>query len=98
MDCIYLYIFILLCCYVIKVFLYRFFVCFLHPLFKDPTGMAMFAVMARKERRTWRKLREQMEQMRVAPFEACACAGKGFFDDNPGAIVHGYLMFVFLIF
>eukprot|EP00434_Breviolum_minutum_P042981 symbB.v1.2.038281.t1/scaffold5881.1/size22790/2 len=44
----------------------------------DPTGMAMFASMARKERRTWRKLREQMEQMRVAPFEACACAGKGY--------------------
>ncbi len=58
--------------------------------------MAMFASMARKERRTWRKLREQMEQMRVAPFEACACAGKGFFDDNLGVIVHGYLMLQYL--
>lgn len=65
---------------------------FLHPSFKDPTGMAMFASMARKERHTWRKLREQMEQMRVAPFEACACAGKGVFDDNLRVIVHAYLM------
>lgn len=88
---IHVYTFILYC-YVIKVFLSRLFVRFLHPSFKDPTGMAMFASMARKERHTWRKLREQMEQMRVAPFEACACAGKGVFDDNLRVIVHAYLM------
>ncbi|CAL1158329.1 unnamed protein product [Cladocopium goreaui] len=36
------------------------------------------AELRRYEIRSWQRLRQGMEQTRQAPFEACACAGKGY--------------------
>ena len=35
------------------------------------------AELRRHEMRSWQRLRQGMERTRQAPFEACACAGKG---------------------
>eukprot|EP00435_Cladocopium_sp_Y103_P070837 s46_g36.t1 len=46
--------------------------------FRHDPGAAWSVELRRHEIRVWKRLRQGMEQQRLAPFEACACAGKGY--------------------